>query len=242
VKKNVKIILAFLIASLLLFTVSFNIFADSSAASVGIVTENGAVGDIINVDLKLNCTGVGSVTADLSYDPDELQFLRANVFIAGLKFKYNSANLVNGQSVVRFTGSVDDLDGVDLSGIVMQVEFKILKADGTSTVSASASAYTPKAKQISAASASSAITVYDSNSSVIYDPTVAVGEVYDEYKNISNSVKITDSAGKSLNSASTVRTGDLININNGEVVKTVSLSGDLNSDGKVNTLDYLMIS
>ena len=82
-------------------------FAASNNDSAFAVSESGAAGDIINVDVYLSGKDIGSVYIDLEYDNTALEFVSARTFVAGLRFNYNSSTVLSGGNIVRFTGSVD---------------------------------------------------------------------------------------------------------------------------------------
>ena len=103
-------------------------FAASNNDSAFAVSESGAAGDIINVDVYLSGKDIGSVYIDLEYDNTALEFVSARTFVAGLRFNYNSSTVLSGGNTVRFTGSVDSYDAINVNGAVMRVEFKILKS------------------------------------------------------------------------------------------------------------------
>ncbi len=101
-------------------------FAASNNDSAFAVSESGAAGDIINVDVYLSGKDIGSVYIDLEYDDTALEFVSARTFVAGLRFNYNSSTVLSGGNIVRFTGSVDSYDALNVNGAVMRVELKIL--------------------------------------------------------------------------------------------------------------------
>ena len=63
-------------------------FAASNNDSAFAVSESGAAGDIINVDVYLSGKDIGSVYIDLEYDNTALEFVSARTFVAGLRFNY----------------------------------------------------------------------------------------------------------------------------------------------------------
>ena len=90
-------------------------FAASNNDSAFAVSESGAAGDIINVDVYLSGKDIGSVYIDLEYDNTALEFVSARTFVAGLRFNYNSSTVLSGGNIVRFTGSVDGASRGSLS-------------------------------------------------------------------------------------------------------------------------------
>ena len=103
-------------------------FAASNNDSAFAVSESGAAGDIINVDVYLSGKDIGSVYIDLEYDNTALEFVSARTFVAGLRFNYNSSAVLSGGNIVRFTGSVDSYNALNVNGAVMRVELKIGRA------------------------------------------------------------------------------------------------------------------
>ena len=96
-------------------------FAASNNDSAFAVSESGAAGDIINVDVYLSGKDIGSVYIDLEYDNTALEFVSARTFVAGLRFNYNSSTVFSGGNIVRFTGSVDSYNALNVNGAVMRV-------------------------------------------------------------------------------------------------------------------------
>lgn len=76
--------------------------------------------------MYLSGKDIGSVYIDLEYDNTALEFVSARTFVAGLRFNYNSSTVLSGGNIVRFTGSVDSYDALNVNGAVMRVELKIL--------------------------------------------------------------------------------------------------------------------
>ena len=91
--------------------------------------------------MYLSGKDIGSVYIDLEYDNTALEFVSARTFVAGLRFNYNSSTLLSGGNIVRFTGSVDSYDALNVNGAVMRVELKILKSDVRPQIKISGKSY-----------------------------------------------------------------------------------------------------
>lgn len=201
------------------------VFAASNSDSAFAVSESGAVGDIINVDVYLNGKDIGSVYIDLEYDNTALELVSARTFIAGLRFNYNSSTVLSGGNTVRFTGSVDSYNAINVNGAVMRVEFKILKSDVRPQIKISGKSYGTDGASRGSLSYNGFINIYNcDNETLICKDTETAGNLYSAYKNISNSVRIIDYNGVTVgNDGPTVRTGDKVIIND-EITKNINTS------------------
>lgn len=200
-------------------------FAASNNDTAFAVSESGATGDIINVDVYLSGKDIGSVYIDLEYDNTALEFVSARTFVAGLRFNYNSSTVLSGGNIVRFTGSVDSYDALNVNGAVMRVELKILKSDVRPQIKISGKSYGTDGASRGSLSYSGFINVYNYDSETLFcKDTETAGNLYSAYKNISNSVKIVDYNGVTVrNDGPTVRTGDKVIIND-KITKNINTS------------------
>ena len=201
------------------------VFAASNSDSAFAVSESGAVGDIINVDVHLNSKDIGSVYIDLEYDNTALELVSARTFIAGLRFNYNSSTVLSGGNTVRFTGSVDSYNSLNVNGAVMRVELKILKSDVRPQIKISGKSYGTDGALRGSLSYNGFINIYNcDNETLICKDTETAGNLYSAYKNISNSVRIVDYNGATVgNDGPTVRTGDKVIIND-KITKSINTS------------------
>ena len=192
-------------------------FAASNNDSAFAVSESGAAGDIINVDVYLSGKDIGSVYIDLEYDNTALEFVSARTFVAGLRFNYNSSTV--------FSGAVDSYNALNVNGAVMRVELKILKSDVRPQIKISGKSYGTDGASRGSLSYSGFINVYNYDSETLFcKDTETAGNLYSAYKNISNSVKIVDYNGVTVrNDGPTVRTGDKVIIND-KITKNINTS------------------
>ena len=190
-------------------------FAASNNDSAFAVSESGAAGDIINVDVYLSGKDIGSVYIDLEYDNTALEFVSART----------SSTVLSGGNIVRFAGSVDSYNALNVNGAVMRVELKILKSDVRPQIKISGKSYGTDGASRGSLSYSGFINVYNYDSETLFcKDTETAGNLYSAYKNISNSVKIVDYNGVTVrNDGPTVRTGDKVIIND-KITKNINTS------------------
>lgn len=132
-KKAAAVIAA---AAMTASAMAVNSFAEEDKYKLYVETKTASVGDTVSISVlldSLESLGVGSVTFNLTYDPQELQLLNDTVK-AGDVFTADWTGYVNTPSngTIAFTYDQMNGDGLTAKGVkIMTASFKVLKVNGT---------------------------------------------------------------------------------------------------------------
>lgn len=223
-----------------MLSVLFPRAADASALIVE--SQNGKVGDIVSVTLKISSVSLGAITVNIDYDNNVLEFQDAMIGAEGKKFEYSSANKVVNKAQVRFSGSVAGIENISVDGVLMTVNFKILSDTENIMLTAQASAYKADYSKVSITSANGEIKITDADTNIKISPTDKIftaDELMLQYKNQSNTVVIKNIVGNVISGVKKVGTGSRVVINNTVEIPIIVMS-DLNGDGERNADDYIL--
>lgn len=239
-KKTYKFTSILIIISILLSAALFSRAADISSLTVD--TQNGRKDDIVVISVKINSVSLGSLAVNLDYDESVLELQSVEMGNAGSVFNYSSANKVEGKTQLRFSGLVNDIGNVTVSGVLMTAKFKILKSSGEITLNSDATAYTADYNTINIEPANGIIAIYNTDSDLIFSAdkeVLSANKLFSEFKNDSNNVVIKNLSGNVISGNEKVGTGSKIIIDN-KVEIPVIVMADLNGDGERNINDYVL--